>query len=66
MFSLVLRRFTGADYPDVLVAVGVGNDQDSTGARHSDGDKPLLDGGMVGIVKSCRQWIAKDRGRFVK
>jgi hypothetical protein len=66
MFSLALRRFTGADDPDVFVAVGMGNDQDPTGTRHSDGDKPLLCSGMVGVVISCRQWVAKDRSCYLE
>jgi hypothetical protein len=66
MFSLAMRRFTGADDPYVLVAVGMGNDQNPTCVRHSDGDKPLLGSGMVGVVISCRQRIAKDGSRFLE
>jgi len=66
MFSLALRRFTGADDPYDFVAVGVGNDQNSTGARPSDCDTPLLRSGMVGVVISCRQRIAKDCSRFME
>jgi len=39
MFSLALRRLTGADDPDAFVSVGMGSDQNPTGAQHSDGDK---------------------------
>lgn len=66
MFSLALRRLTRADDPQASDAVGMGNDQDSPGARHSDGDKPLLGHGMLGVVIGCRQGIAKDGRRFVE
>ncbi len=66
MFSLALRRFTGADDPDILVPVGVSNDQDPTCARHSNGDKPLLGDGMVRVVIGYGQRIAKDRGGFLE
>jgi len=66
MFSLALRRLTGADDPHTFDAVGMRNDQDSPRARHSDGDKPLLSRGMIGVVIGCRQGIAKDGRRFVE
>jgi hypothetical protein len=66
MFSLAPCRFTGADDPYVLIAVRMGNDQNPAGARHSDGDKPLLGSGMVGVVISCRQRIANDGSRFLE
>jgi hypothetical protein len=66
MFSLALRHLTGADDPDTIVSVGMGDDQNPTGARHSDGDKPLLRDGMVRIVKGYRQRIAKYGGGFLE
>ena len=66
MFSLAMRRLTGADDPDAFVSVGMGDDQNPTGARHPDGDKPPLRDGMVRIVKGYRQRIAKYGGGFLE
>jgi hypothetical protein len=66
MFSLAMRRLTGAAVSDTFVSVGMGDDQNPTGARHPDGDKPPLRDGMVRIVKGYRQRIAKYGGGFLE
>ncbi len=47
MFSFAPRCLTGADNPDVLVAVWMGDHQNPAGARHSNGDKTLFRYGMI-------------------
>ena len=65
MFSLARRRLTGADNPDVFVAVGMSHDQDPIGTGHSNRDEPVFRRGMIwvrirqsqGISKNCRSFL---------
>jgi hypothetical protein len=59
MFSLVQRRLTGADNPDILAAVGMGHNQDAAGPRHSNRDEPLFQDRMIRVVIRDRQRIGK-------
>lgn len=42
MFLFALRRLARANYPDVLMAVYVSDEQYPAGARHPNRDKALL------------------------
>ena len=66
MFSFTLRDLPGGDDPECLAALGMGNEQDPSGARNSHGNKAALRFGMVGIRKRERQGIAKNSGCFLK
>ena len=66
MFSLTRRHFAGAYNPDVLAAVGMSHNQEPTGVRYSDGDKPLFHDGVIRVMICQCQGMAKDRRRFVE
>ncbi len=66
MFSFVLRRLAGADNPDVLVTVYMGNDQNPPGARHSNRDKALFRRRMIWVEIRYRQRITKDACCFLE
>jgi len=66
MFSFALRCLAGADNPDVLVAVHVGDDQNPTGARHSNGDETLFRCRMIRVWKRYRQGITKYGRRLLE
>src|SRR6266478_1718797 len=66
MFSFAPRCLTGADNPDVLVAVQMGDHQNPAGARHSNGDKTLFRYGMIRVGIRYRQRITKYGCRFLE
>src|SRR5262245_38713258 len=55
-----------ADDSDVIVALGVSNEQEPTTGRGSDCDVSLLVLGMIYVRKRGRERIAQDCGCFAK
>src|SRR5258705_11820685 len=66
MYPFTLRWLACADNPDVIVAVCVGNDQNSTSAGHANSDKPLFRRRMIRIGIRYSQRITKYGGGFLE
>jgi len=61
MFSLAQRRFAGADNPDILAAVGMGDNQDAVVPRHSNRDEPIF---RVRVIRVMNKLPPRDRQKL--